>query len=240
MQRINESSLEQLLSAGQQLRQIEPQIYSVIYPSEADNSFDEMAWFYDRVICNRFYNRIMWGYSITGYGPFTSRALNSSQDGWVLDAGCGSLAFNAKLYADYSDRPVVLLDHSLKLLKIAKSRLTKLHGGMPQNMIFLQGDALQLPFREKCFETILSLNLLHVFEDLKEPLMEFKRVLTNKGGMSFTTLISNNRFADGYLATMLKKTCNVAPRTEDQLRVGFAELEIPFQCRVEGNMAFIN
>jgi len=75
---------------------------------------------------------------------------------------------------------------------------------------------------------------------VKKPLLEFRRVLANKGSMSFTTLISNNRFADGYLATLLKKTCNVAPRTEDQLRAGFAELEISFQCRVEGNMAFIN
>lgn len=60
------------------------------------------------------------------------------------------LAFNAKIYADYSARSVVLLDHSLKLLKIAKSRL------------------------------------------------------------------------------------------KEQLRTGFAKLKIPFQCRVEGNMAFIN
>ena len=240
MQRIDESSLGQILSADQQLRQIEPQIYSLACPADTDNAFDEMAWFYDRVICNRFYNRIMWGYSTADYAPFTSKALNSSKDGWVLDAGCGSLAFNAKLYADYSDRPVVLLDNSLKLLKIAKSRLAKLHRGMPQNIILLQGDALQLPFKERSFETILSLNLLHVFEDVKKPLLEFKRVLANKGSMSFTTLISNNRFADGYLATLLKKTCNVAPRTEDQLRAGFAELEISFQCRVEGNMAFIN
>ena len=105
--------------------------------ADTDNSFDEMAWFYDLVICNRFYNCFVWGYSTADYAPFTSKALNSSRNGWVLDAGCGSLAFNAKIYADYSNRPVVLLDHSLKLLKTAKSRLVKLYGGMPQNMIFL-------------------------------------------------------------------------------------------------------
>ena len=240
MLKINEKNLSQLLLTDQKLKQIEPYIYSVMDQTETDNSFDDMGWFYDLVICNSFYNRIIWGYSTSGYAPFTSKVLNASKEGWILDAGCGSLAFNAKFYANYTDRPVILFDNSLKLLKIAKSRLSKMHGNMPQNMVLLQGDALQLPFKPKSFETILSLNLLHVFEDIKVPLQEFKRVLSDNGTMSFTTLITNNRMADKYLEAILKKTCNVAPRTKDQLQADFMELEIPIQCRVEGNMAFIN
>lgn len=57
-----------------------------------------MGTFYDLVLCNRFYNRLVWGYSITDYASLTRDALEST-NGWVLDAGCGSLAFTAKTYA---------------------------------------------------------------------------------------------------------------------------------------------
>lgn len=239
MKMANERNLQDLLLPNVNLNTIEPHIYSVIPESEASNSFDDMATFYDLVICNRYYNRIVWGYNITNYETLTANALNSSNNGWVLDAGCGSLAFNAKPYINYIERPVVLFDQSIKLLKIAKSRIIKLNGKMPANMIFLQADALKLPFKPSTFSTIISLNLIHVFDDITEVLSDLKQVLAENGTMTLSTLIKSNRISDKYLDVMLRKTSGVAPKTSDQLQEYFAKLQLPVNFDIHGNMAFI-
>ena len=236
---IDESSLSELLSKDVGLRLIEPHVYSVIQDGESTNFFDKMARFYDVVICNPLYNRLMWGYSVKTYDTLTHDALTSSKKGWVLDAGCGSLAFTAGTYIKYSERPVVLLDQSLELLRIAKSRLAKLSGNIPANMVFLQGDALHLPFTPKCFNTIISLNLLHVLDDVKKALLGLRNALAEKGTISFTTLVKTNRRADKYLEMMLKKTSGVAPRNIGQLHAVFDELGMPIKYNIQGNMAFI-
>ena len=115
--------------------------------------------------CNRLYNRLVWGYWTSDFHSLGLDALRSATDGWVLDAGCGSLAFTAGTYVQYSERPIVLLDQSVKLLRMAKARLINLHGSVPPNMVFLHGDALELPFKPKSFTTIISMNLLHVLDD---------------------------------------------------------------------------
>ena len=236
---IDEERLSEVIPKDMSISLVEPHIYSVIQNGVHANSFDEMASFYDLVICNPLYNRLVWGYSVKDYDILTQNALTSSKGGWILDVGCGSLAFTARTYIKYSERPVVLLDQSLKLLRIAKSRLARLNGKVPSNMVFLQGDALQLPFKPKNFNTIISLNLLHVFDDVKKVLLGLRNVLSEKGTISFTTLVKNNRVADKYLKMMLEKTCEVAPKNIDQLHVFFDELGIPIQYDINGNMAFI-
>jgi ubiquinone/menaquinone biosynthesis C-methylase UbiE len=236
---IDESSLSELLSKKVTLRLVEPHIYSVIQDGEGTNSFDRMAGFYDLVICNPLYNRLVWGYSVKSYDALTRSALTSSKDGWVLDAGCGSLAFAVNTYLGYSERPVLLLDQSLSLLRIAKSRLIRLNGSVPPNMVFLHGDALDLPFKPKVIKTIISLNLLHVLGDVKKALLGFRNVLTDSGTMSLTTLIANNRFADKYLNIMLAKASGTAPRQARQLVEFFDELSMSAQFDVKGSMAFI-
>ena len=105
----------------------------------------------------------------------------------ILDAGCGSLAFTAKTYAGYSDRPVVLLDRSLRLLRMAKERLTKRCGEIPANIVLVHGDALQLPFEPQSFTTIISLNLLHMFEDVAAAFdqVELPAECSTKGNLAF-------------------------------------------------------
>jgi ubiquinone/menaquinone biosynthesis C-methylase UbiE len=90
--------------------------------------------------------------------------------------------------------------------------MIKLNAKVPDNMVFLQGDALQSPFRLNSFNTVISLNLLHVLDDVHKALAGINKVLAERGIMSFTTLISNNRRADKYLEKMLKKASGVSPR----------------------------
>ena len=235
---IDESTLSELLLEDVSIRLIEPHIYSIFHNGEKPNFFDTMARFYDVVICNPLYNRFMWGYSVANYTTVVHDAL-TARDGWVLDAGCGSLAFSAKTYIKCTERPIVFLDHSLNLLRIAKSRLIKLNGKVPANMIFLQGDALQLPFKPKSFETIISLNLLHVLDDVKSALFGLRNALAEKGTMSITTLLKNNLRADKYLEKMLKKASGVAPRDIGRLHALFNELGMSIEYDIHGNMAFI-
>lgn len=234
-----ESSLFQLLLKDVNLRQIEPHIYSVLPDDEQPNFFDRLARFYDLVICNPLYNKLVWGYPVASYAPLVSNALASSDEGWVLDAGCGSLAFSAKVYAQNTTRPVVLFDLSLKLLRIAKARMVKLCGTVPGNMVFLHGDALQLPFKPERFTSIISLNLLHALPDLGKALDGLKTVLAQQGSMTFTTLVKNNRAADGYLKKFEKSGAATA-RDIGELRETFNELGMPIQYSIKGSLAYIH
>ena len=104
---------------------------------EVNNPYDtQFGYIYDWVACNPIYNRLIWGYSIQIFAVIAREALRSSTKGNVLDLGCGSLAFTAKTHMQYSERPIVLVDQSLKMLSIAKSRLIKLNGKVPDHMVF--------------------------------------------------------------------------------------------------------
>lgn len=236
---VETSGLSEILREDTKIRPVEPHIYSVYSQVENINSYDRMGGFYDALVRNRVYNRLVWGYRISEYHSVCLKALTSSTDGWVLDAGCGSLAFTARTYLQYSDRPVVLLDQSLKMLKMAKARLIKLNGDVPPNLVFLHGDALELPFKPKSFTTIVSLNLLHVLDDAGKALDGFKKVLSDGGTISFTTLVINNRLADRYL-NMFGKMGEVVPRSVDQLLEIFDKAAMPVRHHVNGNLAFIS
>jgi ubiquinone/menaquinone biosynthesis C-methylase UbiE len=236
---IGERDLSVLLSKNVYLRLIEPHIYSVFPDIEASNSYDSpFGSIYDRVACNALYNRLIWGYSIAKFSSLAHDALTSSKNGNVLDLGCGSLAFTAKTYIQYSDRPVVLIDQSLKMLRIAKSRLIKLNGNVPDNIVFIHADALQLPFQQKSFNTIISQNLLHCLDDTKKLLIELKNILSEDGRMYFTTLVKGNRLADRYLKA-LADGGKLVSRNIDQHRDVFEELGMSIKYDIDGNMAFI-
>jgi ubiquinone/menaquinone biosynthesis C-methylase UbiE len=187
--------LYEIISNDINLHHIEPDIYSVYSTGDSPGVYDSagVSTIYDVVACNRFYNRLMWGYSIKEYAKLCEAALSSYSKGWVLDLASGSLAFTAEFYAHRLKRPVVFLDQSLKLLRKAKSRLEKLKGKIPKNMFFLHANALQLPFKADIFHTVISLNLLHCIDEVKTILKEIKRVLTNNGNSVLTTLVQSNR-----------------------------------------------
>jgi ubiquinone/menaquinone biosynthesis C-methylase UbiE len=191
------------------------------------------------VACNRFYNRLVWGYWTTEFHSFCLNALEAFKDGWVLDIGCGSLAFTAQTYVNYTKRPVVFLDQSIKQLQLAKSRIIRIKGDFPANLVFVHADALRLPFKPKSFKTVISLNLLHVLKDIKVLLLELTNILANGGTISLTTLVENNRLADKYLH-MWGKAGELVPRSTNLLFSVFDELGISVKYHVKGNMAFIN
>ncbi len=239
MTTLGENTLSVLLTENAALGLIEPHIYSVFSDVEVANDYDTgFGNIYDRIACNPLYNRLLWGYSIARFASFAQDALTSSKTGKVLDLGCGSLAFTAKTYIQYSDRPVVLVDQSLKMLRLAKTRLMKLNGKVPDNMLFIHADALRLPFQKKSFTTIISLNLLHCLPDTRTLLIGLKDILSDQGKMYFTTLVKGNRLADKYLQALEAGRKLVSRSIEDHQSV-FTQLGISLKYDVIGNMAFI-
>ena len=233
-------SLSGIISEGVRLRQIEPDIYSAYPTDESGSTYDRpFGNVYEIVACNRFYNRILWGYWPREFHLAAQEALASAPDGLVLDAGCGSLAFTAKAYSKYSARPVVLLDNSLKLLRIARARMTRLCSRVPGNMVFLHADAMDMPFSPEVFRTVMAQNLLHAVSDAGQLVRELKRVLARGGTISMTTLIENNRFSDSYLEALAKKGL-LARRGLDDIKGLLEGAGIKAGIRTQGNMAFIN
>lgn len=122
------SELFEIISAGVSINQIEPDIYSVYSTADSPGVYDRAgaSTIYDAIACNRFYNWLMWGYSIKDYAALCKAMLCFSGEGWVLDLACGSLAFTADIYTNCLNRPIVFLDQSLKLLRKGRHRVENL------------------------------------------------------------------------------------------------------------------
>ncbi|MBU0674493.1 MAG: class I SAM-dependent methyltransferase [Proteobacteria bacterium] len=181
MTKLDEGSLTGLLQRDVTIRVVEPHILSVFSNDETGNSYDDkFGTMYDLVACNPIYNRLIWGYSTAKFPLVVEKVLQARSDGFVLDIGCGALAFTAGIYSRYRERPVILVDQSLKLLRLAKARLIKLNGAVPENMIFVHADAMQLSFVPKSFSTIIVLNLLHVLPDIVRANSQIKGGISSK------------------------------------------------------------
>jgi ubiquinone/menaquinone biosynthesis C-methylase UbiE len=239
MATFNGKDLSALLLKNTILRSVEPAIYSVLPDNESGNEYDsQFGFIYDLVACNPIYNRLIWGYSVKIFSQTASEALHSSHDGHVLDIGCGSLAFTAKTYSQYGERPVVLVDQSIKMLCMAKSRLLKENGKVPDNLVFLHADALQLPFQENTFTTILSENLLHCLGDTGILLKQLKTIISKNGKMYFTTLVKSNRWADKYIQA-LADSDKLISRSVDNHKEIFKQVGLAAKYETMGNLLLI-
>jgi ubiquinone/menaquinone biosynthesis C-methylase UbiE len=234
--------LLEIISEDVKLSCSEPGIYSVYAIGDTPGAYDSAgaSTIYDVVACNRIYNWLMWGYSVKDYSALCEDLLASSSEGWILDLACGSLAFTAEIYANCTNRPIVFLDQSLKLLRKGKSRLEKLKGNISENIFFLHADALQLPFKANIFNTVISLNLLHCLcmDDVKTALKEIKRVLTDGGNSAITTLVQSSRWSNCYL-NMLAGSGALISRSSEDLLSAFDEMEMQVSHKIKGNLAFI-
>lgn len=239
MPTMDESRLLSMLLNDFTLRSVEPDIFSVLPDDETGNEYDsQFGFLYDLIACNPLYNRLIWGYSVKIFSQVAGEAISSSQDGPLMDIGCGSLAFTAEAYSGHTDRPLVLLDQSLKMLRMAKARLLKQKGKIPENVVFVHADALQLPFKEETFATILSENLLHCLNDTGLLLKQLKSIIRTNGKMYFTTLVRTNRFADEYLEALADRGKLVSRNVADHKSI-FEQVGLPAEYKTIGSILVI-
>jgi len=159
----------------------------------------------------------------------------------MLDAGCGSLVFTAAVYAE-AHRPLVLLDQSVGMLEAARDRLAA-RGVRPASTVFLQADLLDLPFASGRFSTVLSMGMLHLFEDVEGVVSTLARTLTPEGALFLSSLIAETWIGSRYLSLLHRAGEVATPRSEQQLVAALCR-SVPGRSdgilsRVEGSMAFV-
>lgn len=229
--------LQSVLEDGLTLRLVEDGLYSVIPVETEHHAYDKTASFYDVLIGNGVYNRVVWGNWSSTYATYCSEALRSSSQGLVLDAGCGTLVFTADAYRRATSRPIVLLDRSLGMLRKAKARLSKGGKGIPDHIILVQADMGALPFKAGSFETVLSWGTLHVFDTPVQVMRELEKVTSATGQMFLTSLVTGRFLGDQYLRALFKAGHVASPMTVGTLVAGMAEAGFVPTCTVRGNMA---
>ncbi len=237
-------TIASLLSDDRTLRDVDRGIVSALPGVGPRRPYDRwaVAAFYDGVVATRAYNRVIWGTTPDAYIDFERRAIISRDDGVMLDAACGSLAFTANLFAGHRAREVVLLDYSLGMLRRARRRIEQICGSVPSHLTLLHADIHDLPFRDGVFSTVSFPAALHEFRDPVEPLTRLRRVLASDGAFFVTSLVAapGRRLANRYLQEIHRGGLIAAPRTAGDLASRFAANDaLPrLACETRGSMAF--
>ncbi len=235
-----DSDFQGLMSPGVTPWAVEPGIWSVLPRGAPAQRYDARVKAYDAVVGSQLYNDFVWGSSASKYRRFAESCMYGGGDGWHLEAGCGTLIFSAAAYALHPDRPVVLLDHSLGMLRRARSRLLAVAPDRQAPIVLLQADLQGLPFRDQVFESVLSMGVLHLFPDPERVLDSLNRVLAPSGSLFLSSLVLGRRLGDAYLR-LLHFCGEVArPRSAAEIR-GLAHAHVPgvMVVRQKGNMLFI-
>jgi len=185
-------------------------------PRRRGTPYDARAAAYDRVVGSALYNRLLWGASSERYRAFARRAV-AAGDGPLLDAGAGSAVFTAGAYAD-ADRPLLLVDRSLGMLMAARDRIADHAGGtLPSSATLLQADANDLPLRDENVETVLSMGMLHLFDDAAGHVAELGRVLAPGGALFAMALVAEQWPGRAYIHLLHRTGEVAAPRRFEEM-----------------------
>jgi SAM-dependent methyltransferase len=231
--------LKEVIEDNRTVRLVEEDIYSVLPDIQQTYQYDKKAAIYDFVVGSSLYNRVMWGDSPNNYMAFARRAINSHPNGWLMEAGCGSMLFTAEAYLQCR-RPIVACDQSLDMLRCARARLSKSANSVPEHIFLVQADVSDIPFRPVSFQTVLSMNVLHHYADVAGLVLKLKNLLTESGCIYLTSLVTNNRFpGDHYLSALHNKGWLAQPRIKDELKKLLQEsLGTEIRFWTKGNMAY--
>jgi SAM-dependent methyltransferase len=149
--------------AGREVPAIENDILELSPVATAH--YDRIGRFYDPLIRTNLYNRLAWASSPRAYRAFAERVFRSRNVGPHIELGCGSLAFTADLYREDRGRPIILIDQSLVMLRIARARLKDARGYLPAHVALVRGDARDLRITTGVGTTVLAMLVLHVLDD---------------------------------------------------------------------------
>ena len=160
--------------------------------SPTELSYDRFARFYDRLIPNRLYSRVLWGNDPVEYRAF-ARAAVADAEGPMLDAAAGTAVFTAEAYRA-ARRPITVADLSEGMLAKARARL-----GDAPHIVFAQADATAPPFAPGSFDTVACMSALHVFPDPLAALRGLWPLVAPGGRLFVSGLVAEHRVGRHYL-----------------------------------------
>ncbi len=128
--------------------------------------YDQLAMVYDR----------RWHNYITHTLSFLKTWINLPPSATVLDVACGTGELERLILADNPTQRLVGVDISAKMIEMAQQKLQRY-----PNVLFQIASAASLPFADASFDTVISANAFHYFDDPKIALIEMNRVLTPDG-----------------------------------------------------------
>ena len=91
---------------------------------------------------------------------------------WLLDAGCGSGEKTSVLARLSPEQNVVGLDLGVESLEKSMAKF----GNMP-NLDYVQGNIMMPPFKDRQFDSAMSLGVLHHTNNTREAFAKFRRML---------------------------------------------------------------
>jgi ubiquinone/menaquinone biosynthesis C-methylase UbiE len=106
------------------------------------------------------------------------------EKGRILDAGCGFGATLLILAERFPESEVVGIDLSEPLLSMARGAAEA--AGLGERARFESGDVQAIPYEDRSFDAVLSINMLHLVDDPLGMLNEIERVLA-PGGYAFNS-----------------------------------------------------
>ena len=109
--------------------------------------------------------------------PFTARKLPMEKDAKILDLGCGT-GLELNYYFRYNPTATVIgIDLADKMLQVLQQKFAD------KNLTLIQGSYFAIPFSEREFDAVVSVESLHHFtEEEKIPLYQkIRKALKNTG-----------------------------------------------------------
>ncbi|MBN1226443.1 MAG: methyltransferase domain-containing protein [Deltaproteobacteria bacterium] len=159
-------------------------------PLMPDNYGDILEKRYNRWVKSRFMMKLVWGVDLDSL-PKIDQYIKNYPEGIILDCPVGTGVFSSEIYKALPEREFIAADYSLNMLKIGKRYCERL--GI-RNVCFIRADVGSLPFRDKVFSGVVSLNGFHAFTSPHQAASEFHRVTKEKGGLMMVVSCGKERF----------------------------------------------
>lgn len=175
---------------------------------------------YDGMMTNssflgRLAMKIFWGLSDADYQKFLNYAfagIAENFSGKLLEVPVGTGVLSLPRYQNLRDAEIFCVDYSEKMLTAAKNHAENLK--LP-NIKFVRGDVGNLPFEDKIFDAVLSINGFHAFPNKNAAYSETFRILKDGGTFCGTQYIKNqNAVTDFFVKNFCERLGYFTPPFE--------------------------
>ena len=147
-------------------------------------NYNKLANIYDTILSAKnlwikIVYKIIWGF--WGNARYVNELLSwlpNDFSGKLLDIPAGTALFTVNKYSELKKAKIICIDYSHDMLAKAKEKFNQY--GL-ENIECMHGDIDNLPFEDKAFDMILSMNGFHAFPNKEKAFGEINRVLKYNG-----------------------------------------------------------